>query len=118
MFSVAMILHLRPGSLNAYREAHDRLWPQIAQSMSDNRVSMIIFHNHGELFVFATAPSEAHWERSREAPALAEWNKKITEFVRATPAGEIAFEFPDRVFTFGTYAALPNAPNSSSEIAK
>ena len=107
MFSIAIVLHLRPGCLNAYREAHDRIWPEIAQSMSDNEVSMAIFHNHGELFVFATAPSEEHWKRSREAPSLVKWNRDMTEFVKATAAGEIAFEFLDKVFTFGTYAALP-----------
>lgn len=118
MFSIAIVLHLRPGFLDAYREAHARIWPEIAQSMSDNNVSMAIFHNHGELFVFATAPSEAHWKRSRETPALADWNKKMTEFVQATAAGEIAFEFPEIVFAFGAYGAVPSGRNSSGGSAK
>ena len=50
MFCIAIVLHLRPGCLAAYRDAHDRIWPEVAQSMNDNDVSMAIFHNDGELF--------------------------------------------------------------------
>ena len=105
MFCIAIVLHLRPDCLGAYRDAHDRIWPEVAQSMNDNDVSMAIFHNRGELFVFATAPSEDHWKRSRAVPALAKWNQWMTEFVQATPAGEIDFEFPEKVFSIGMYAS-------------
>jgi L-rhamnose mutarotase len=104
MYCIALVLNLRPNALDGYREAHHRMWPEVVQSMKDNNVSMAIFHNNGKLFVFASAPSEEHWERSRAVPSLAEWNKWMTEFVQSTPAGEIAFEFPDKVFTIGTYA--------------
>ena len=98
-----MVLQLRTGRLEAYREAHDRLWPEVARSMSENDVSMAISHYNGLLFLFATAPSKEHWERSRQAPILAEWNHRMTEYLTTTPAGNIDLHVPEQVFGFGAF---------------
>jgi L-rhamnose mutarotase len=103
MFTLALIMRLKPGCLARYRAAHDELWPEIARSMSDNEISMTIYHEAGQLFVFAAAPSEAHWERSRNEPALERWNAAMTEFLEASKPGEIAFRHPEKVFGFGEF---------------
>ena len=103
MFSVVLTMRLKPGCLGAYRKAHDELWPEIARSMSENEVSMAIFHEDGRLFVFATAPSEAHWQRSRQEPALARWDARMTGFLESNVPGKIAFQHPEKVFGFGEF---------------
>lgn len=103
MFTVFLSMGLKPGCLEAYQKAHDNLWPEIARSMSDNEVSMAIYHEAGRLFVFAAAPSEAHWQRSREEPALARWDAAMTQFLEAAEPGKIAFHTPKKVFGFGQF---------------
>lgn len=103
MFTVFLSMTLKPGGLDGYKKAHDHLWPEIARSMSDNDVSMAIYHEEGRLYIFATAPDEGHWTRSREEPSLARWDAAITEFVEATEAGKIAFRSPQKVFGFGGF---------------
>ena len=66
MFSIGFAMKLRPGKFEAYKDAHDNLWPEVAASMSDNQVSMTI-HRYGDhLFLHATAPSQELWDRSRQ----------------------------------------------------
>jgi len=96
-------MRLKPGGLEKYRAAHDKLWPEIAKSMSDNEVSMAIFHEEGRLFIFASAPSEAHWQRSRNEPALERWDAAMTEFLEAGAPGKIDFVRPQKVFGFGGF---------------
>ena len=103
MFTVVLTMRLKPCCLAAYRKAHDELWPEIARSMSENRVSMVIFHEDGRLFVFATAPSAEHWERSRQVPTLARWDAMMTGFLESDEPGKIAFNHPEKVFGFGDF---------------
>ena len=103
MFTMALTMRVKLGSLAAYCKAHDELWPEIARSMSENKVNMAIFHEDGRLFVFATAPSEAHWERSRQEPALARWDAMMTGFLESDVPGKIAFRHPEKVFGFGEF---------------
>lgn len=103
MFTITLTMRLKPSCLAAYRKAHEGLWPEIARSMSENDVSMAIFHEEGRLFVFATAPDEAHWERSRREPALVRWDAMITGFVEGDATGKIAFKHPEKVFGFGDF---------------
>jgi L-rhamnose mutarotase len=103
MFTIFLSMGLKPGCLEAYRQAHDNLWPEIAASMADHDVSMAIYHEAGRLFVFAAAPSEAHWQRSRQAPALARWDALMTQYLEAAEPGKIAFSAPQKVFGFGQF---------------
>ena len=103
MFTIALTMRLRPGALAGYREAHDELWPEIARSMSDNGVSMAIYHEAGRLLLFAAAPSEAHWNRSRQHPKLAEWDARMTAFLESSDAGTIDFHVPEKAFGFGDF---------------
>jgi L-rhamnose mutarotase len=103
VFTIALTMRLRPGALAGYRQAHDQLWPEIARSMSDHGVSMAIYHEGGRLLLFATAPSEAGWNRSRQEPKLAEWDARMTAFLVPSEAGRIDFGAPEKVFGFGDF---------------
>ena len=96
-------MRLRPGCLAGYRQAHDELWPEIARGMSDNGVNMAIYYRDGQLFLFATAPTEAHWNRSRRDPALAKWDARMTEFLESSEPGKIDFRLVEKVFGFGEF---------------
>jgi L-rhamnose mutarotase len=103
MFTLALTMRLKAGTLGQYRAAHDMLWPEIARSMSDHDVSMAIYHYAGQLFLFASAPTEEHWQRSRNEPALERWDAAMTEFLETSAPGKIAFTEPEKVFGFGDF---------------
>ena len=95
---------LRPGAHEQYQIAHDQLWPELAAGMSASEVSMVIYRDGARLFLFATAPSEAHWQRSRMDPVLARWDAAMTELLTTDAAGRIAFTELPKVFGFGAFA--------------
>jgi L-rhamnose mutarotase len=94
---------LRPGAYEKYKLAHDQLWPELAEGMRANRVSMAIYRDSDRLFLFAAAPSEAHWQRSRQDPILARWDARMTEFLETDEQGHIAFTDLPKAFGFGEF---------------
>ena len=103
MFTIALAMNLRPGAYERYRLAHDQLWPELAAGMSANQVSMAIYCDADRLFLFATAPSEAHWQRSRQDPILARWDARMTELLETDERGDIAFTVLPKAFGFGQF---------------
>ena len=103
MFSIGYVMRLKPGQYEGYKEAHDNLWPEIAESMSDNNVSMSIYKHEDLLFVHAVAPTEEEWDRSREHPDLPRWAEFMGEFLDQDEAGEIFFPELPEAFAFGTF---------------
>lgn len=103
MYTIGLALTLRPGKYDGYKHAHDELWPELAKGMRDNNVSMVIYRDENRLFVFAAAPSEAHWDRSRQDPILAEWDNSMTEFLETDAAGNLAFTLLPKAFGFGDF---------------
>ena len=48
MWSKALTYQLKPGRYFEYKKAHDEVWPELAQAMTDNQVNMVIHHRaHG-----------------------------------------------------------------------
>lgn len=103
MFTIALAMNLRPGAYERYRLAHDQLWPELAAGMSANQVSMAIHRDADRLFLFAAAPSEAHWQRSRQDPILARWDARMTELLETDGRGDIAFTVLPKAFGFGEF---------------
>src|SRR5215471_17566909 len=91
MFCLGLAMKLRPGAYERYKSAHDQLWPELAQGMRANQVSMAIYSAGDRLFLFAAAPTEAHWDRSRQDPILARWDARMTELLETDAQGHIAF---------------------------
>lgn len=61
--------------------------PFVLPGMLANHVSMVIYRDGDRLFLFATVPTEAHWQRSRQDPVLAKWDTKMTEFLETDAQG-------------------------------
>jgi L-rhamnose mutarotase len=103
MYTIGLALSLRPGAYEGYKRAHDALWPELAEGMRANQVSMAIYRDGDRLFVFAAAPSEEHWQRSRKDPILDRWDKSMTEFLETDAAGRLAFTILPKAFGFGDF---------------
>jgi L-rhamnose mutarotase len=103
MHSIGLTFDLKPGCYDEYKKAHDDLWPEIAASMSDNDVSMVIYRFENQLFLCATAPSEADWTKSREHPALAKWSDYMSQLIVSDPDGQIIFHEMEEAFAFGKF---------------
>ena len=73
MYNIGMTFDLLPGSYPEYKKAHDELWPEMGDAMAANDVNMVIYHYHGRLFLYATAPSKEHLDRSHESPVAQRW---------------------------------------------
>ncbi len=103
MFHLGLAMRLRPGAYERYKEAHDQIWPELTAGMKTNLVSMAIYRDGDRLFLFAAAPSEAHWQRSRQDPVLAKWDARMTEFLETDARGRIAFTVLPKAFGFGEF---------------
>jgi L-rhamnose mutarotase len=103
MFCLGLALTLRPGAYEKYKAAHDQIWPELASGMKANQVSMAIYRDGSRLFVFAAAPSEAHWQRSRQDPVLARWDARMAEFLETDQQGRLAFTLLPKAFGFGEF---------------
>ena len=103
MYTIGLALKLRPGKYEAYKRAHDELWPELAEGMRANDVSMAIYRDADRLFVFAAAPSKAHWDGSRQDPILAKWDKSMCEFLETDQNGNLAFTLLPKSFGFGEF---------------
>src|SRR6476620_10493156 len=103
MFTLGLAMTLRAGAYEKYKLAHDRLWPELAKGMRENEVSMAIYRDGDRLFLFALAPTEEHWNRSRKDPVLARWDEQIAKLVETNGHGKIAFTVLPRAFGFGQF---------------
>jgi L-rhamnose mutarotase len=103
MFTLSLALTLRPGAYPQYKLAHDQLWPELAAGMTANQVSMAIYRDGDRLFIFAAAPTEEHWLRSRQDPVLARWDARMAEFLVTDAQGRLAFTLLPKAFGFGEF---------------
>ena len=105
MNSIGLAMTLRPGAYAEYKKAHDELWPEIADSMSDNDVSMAIYHIGENLVIPAVAPTEAAWNKRRDVPILEKWFEYMSTLLTTNKEGEILFEDLPEAFAFGIFKA-------------
>lgn len=103
MFTLGLAMKLRPGAYAQYKLSHDQIWPELAAGMRANEVNMAIYRDGDRLFVFASAPTEEHWQRSRQDPILARWDARMTEFLQTNEQGGIAFTILPKAFGFGDF---------------
>ena len=105
MYSIGMAMTLRPEAYDEYKKAHDELWPEIADSMSVNDVSMAIYKFNENLIIHAVAPTEEDWDKSREAPILEKWFEYMSTLLVTDDSGDIIFEDLPEAFAFGIFKA-------------
>src|SRR3954471_15414337 len=103
MFTLGLSMKLRPDAYEKYKLAHDQLWPELAAGMTANSVSMAIYRDGDRLFLFAAAPSEAHWQRSRHDPILTRWDARMIELLEGDAQRGIAFTEMEKAFGFGEF---------------
>ena len=103
MFTIGLMMKLRPGAYAKYKEAHDNIWPDLAKGMTENKIDMAIYHHDGRLFLFAAAPTEEHWKRSRQDPVLKPWSDEMAKLLESDAAGNIQFEHLPKAFGFGNF---------------
>lgn len=109
MFKIGLSMKLRQGQVRAYIQAHRNLWPDVDASMRENGVNMVIFRHDHDLFLFATAPTQEDWARSRASTALHGWNAQMTRHLQTDVHGNIQFTLLDEVFAFGEFRNSPQA---------
>ena len=103
MYSLGLAMKLRPGAYAEYRRAHDELWPEVAQSMTDNQVSMAICRYGESLVIHAVAPTEEDWLKSRQVPILEEWMAYMATLIETGADGQVDFEELEEAFSFGLF---------------
>jgi len=103
MFTLGLAMTLRPDAYEKYKLAHDQLWPELARGMHENQVDMAVYRDGHRLFLFATAPSKEHWERSRQDPVLARWDAQMAQLLETDAKGNIAFTALPKAFGFGEF---------------
>ena len=103
MFSIGMTFRLKPGCHAEYKRAHDDLWPDIAESMAVNDVSMAIYRFGDRLFLHAVAPTQADWERSRQHPKLDEWHRYMETLMVTDEEGHAIVDELEEAFVFGMF---------------
>ena len=103
MYSLGLAMRMRPGAYAEYKRAHDELWPDVAQSMSDNQVSMAIYRHGESLVIHAVAPTEEDWLKSRQVPILAEWMAYMATLIETGDDGQVDFEELEEAFSFGLF---------------
>lgn len=103
MYTTCLKLKLKPGCYEGYKKAHDELWQELAEGMRRCGVNMAIYRDDQNLIVFAAAPTEADWLRSRQDPILGEWNVHMTQFLETDDSGGITFTKLEKSFGFGEF---------------
>ena len=103
MYSTGQTYQLKPGFYDRYKKAHDELWPEIADSMSVNDVSMAIFKFNENLIIHACAPTEEDWNNSRDVPILEKWFEYMSTLLVTDDSGDIIFEDLPEAFAFGIF---------------
>ena len=103
MYATAVTFQLLPDCLEAYKKAHDQLWPELVEAFRQNEVSMLIYHFEGRLFLYATAPSEEHMKRSHPPGVAEKWSAYMATMMITDDEGTTVMEEMDMVFAFGRY---------------
>jgi len=103
MWSKALTYQLKPGFYGEYKKAHDELWPELAQAMTDNEVNMVIHHHEGRLYLYMTAPTEGHFDRSHTGEIADKWLAYMATMMVTDAKGKTIMEEMDMAFAFGRY---------------
>ena len=102
--SVGLALKLRPDCYEEYKRRHDELWPELAEVLRENGISMVVYRFENQLFIHETAPSQEALNRVSKHPVSPRWNAYMAEVLETYAAGiPIRQELP-LAFVFGDFA--------------
>ena len=103
MFSKGLTFKLRPGCYPEYKQAHDELWQEMVDAMSANEVNMVIYYYEDRLFLYMTAPSEEHFERSHRGAVADRWAAYMATLMITDDEGKSVVEELEQAFVFGEF---------------
>jgi L-rhamnose mutarotase len=103
MYSAGMTFKLKPGYYEEYKKAHDELWPEMAEAMRVNEVNMVIHHYQDRLFLYVTAPSQEHMERSQQGQIAERWAAYMATMMETDEEGKSIVEELEEAFAFGSF---------------
>ena len=104
IYKSAMTFALKPGCYEEYKRAHDELWPDIADALRENGVSMVIHYYNDRLFLFATAPSQEAMEQSHAGEVMTRWQAYMATLMVTDAGGKTLVEPLENAFVFGDFA--------------
>ena len=86
----AFMMRLRPGALDAYREYHRFVWPELEREFELAGIDRCsIFEAAGLVVIVSEACDEQAWARLRGSPVHQRWSALIEPLVRCGPDGTI-----------------------------
>lgn len=91
MEKYAFKMHLKPGSERAYERAHDEIWPELVELLTQAGVSDYSIHLDPEthtLFAVLWRTADHQMERLPESPLMRRWWAVMSEFLEMNEAGE------------------------------
>ncbi len=103
MYSTGSTFKLKPGYYAEYKKAHDELWPEMVAAMSENEVNMVIYHYNDRLFLYATAPTREHLERSHRGEVAKRWSEYMATMMYTDENGNAIVEELEQAFAFGAF---------------
>ena len=103
MYSTGMTFKLKPGCYPEYKKAHDELWLDMVEALNANEVNMVIHHYHDRLFLYATAPSQEHMERSHQGPVADRWGEYMATLMDTDDEGKAIVEDLEEAFAIGVF---------------
>ena len=104
MFSIGLLLKLKPGCEQEYKKRHDELWPEMADAMHKAGVSMAIYRHENLLFIFATATDQQSWDELDRDPVTPRWDKYMSDVLEDDEHGKTFIKNLQQVFAFGEFA--------------
>ena len=105
MYSTGQTYQLKPGFYDQYKKAHDELWPELAEAMASKGVNMVIYRYGDRLFLYATAPSQEHFEQSHADGKAQEWLEYMATMMVTGEDGKTVVEEMEMAFSFGAFKA-------------
>ena len=103
MFSTGLLLKLKPGCEQEYKQRHDELWPELAAAMHEAGVNMVIYLHENLLFIFATATSQQSWDDLDRRPVTHRWDKYMSDILEDGENGKTFIKTLPNMFTFGEF---------------
>ena len=103
MEQIAFKMELQPGQRELYQKRHDEIWPELANAMTQCEVNMIIHHFEERLYLYMTAPSKEHFERSHTGKIADKWLEYMATMMITDEDGKTILDEMDTAFVFGSY---------------
>lgn len=105
-FVKQLYLAEKPGAIEAYKEAHDRIWPEIVAGIHEVGISLMDIYLYGNLAVMIMEVDDdvdvdEAMDRLARLPRQEEWEKFVSQYQQCNPDDTSAGKWKqmERIFT-------------------